>query len=176
MNKKRSLCLLASLCVSMLLLAACGGPANQTVKPAGSGTVTATATSSPSGSATPTPFVCDSKASAKIEADVAAFIKANYPQQKQHINYEAKGCTLVLVGWANNATDWQDILIGVGKIQNVSGTNYNDFYPSANNPLPRPVNGQCAAGTIKCGDFCIPDTDKCNITAGDIEPIVTPTR
>lgn len=176
MDKRKFVYLLTALIVSILLASACGPGANQAVKPTASGTATATASSSPSGSATPTPFVCDGPTSAKILADVKAYIDANFTSQNQHINFEMKGCVLILSGWSNNGADWLTIVRNLGRIQNVSGVNYNDFYESPNNPLPRPVNGQCAAGYAKCGDFCIPETDKCNITAEPVDPHGTPAR
>lgn len=106
---------------------------------------------------------CDGVTNEQLVSDIYAKIKAdkNLAPQISHINVVAVFAAVKLQGWANSKNDYNKVVDIVSETRCVRLVNVNLFEDSP--PPTLRSGGACSAGTKKCGDICIPETDACNI-------------
>jgi formate hydrogenlyase subunit 4 len=86
--------------------------------------------------------------------------------QLTHINVVSVNRVVKLQGWTDTKDDYALVMKIVSSVKCVVMINtqlFDEVPPPANSPL-KPGDGGCGPGFRLCGDICIPDTDKCNIT------------
>lgn len=131
----------------------------------------------PANSAANTPLAaCDAKTDASIEAALMLALESNpriAPQMKQ-INFFSTACVVTLQGWVNDQDDFKAVLKATLATPDVKSMNFDAFWIGSTNVPQPPPGGQCNAGYKECGDFCIPEGDKCIIKG--IIPGGTPVR
>jgi len=112
--------------------------------------------------------VCDASTNSGIEADFQKSLEADsvLAPQMPHINYYSINCVLYLQGWANNFTDFKKVLKIASATTNVVTVNFDEFWDAPGHFEQPPPGDQCGPGLKQCGDFCIPEGDKCSIKGG----------
>lgn len=162
-----------SLLIVVLIIAAfgllsCSQPANQN----SNANTQANTTNKP-------PKTCDSTTDQGIETAFAASLKADTGLSSQlgQINYFSKGCVLSLHGWANNFKDFKKIFKYASVTADVTQVDISDFWLDKGDvTMPEPGTNLCPPGFKACGDFCIPDSEKCSIKGAPMNSAATPNR
>lgn len=108
---------------------------------------------------------CDAKTDARIEGALMQTLENNpkiAPQMKQ-INFFSTACVVTLQGWVNDQDDFKAVLKETLATPEVKSMTFDAFWIGSSNVPQPPPGGQCNAGYKECGDFCIPEGDKCII-------------
>jgi hypothetical protein len=125
------------------------------------------------------PKTCDTTMDQSIETTFAASLKADMGLSSQmgQINYFSKGCVLSLHGWANSFKDFKTIYKYASTTADVTQVDISDFWlDKADVTMPEPGTNLCPPGFKACGDFCIPDSEKCSIKGTPMNSATTPKR
>lgn len=114
---------------------------------------------------TPKP-TCDAAMERSIEDALRATLEkdATIVRQMKHINFFAKGCVVVLQGWADDQASYDAVKKYATDTPNVTSVDVNKFKVGPDGiSKPDPGTGQCQPGFKVCGELCIPEGDRCNI-------------
>lgn len=110
---------------------------------------------------------CETTTDDQLVTEIVAKIKANknLAPQISHINVASVNRAVKLQGWANNKSDYDDVVGIVSSTKCVKLINVNLFETAPPPPgsVLRPGSGGCTSGMKPCGDICIPEGDTCSI-------------
>lgn len=103
-----------------------------------------------------------------IVKNIYAQISANkdLSSQIKTIDVTSENGKVKVIGWTIDDKSWKLFKSLVEKTECVVGSDLNGLLkqrPPENHPL-RPTPGDsCVPGTVRCGDLCIPEGERCNI-------------
>lgn len=124
--------------------------------------------------------VCDASTDTAIESAFGVKLKedADLTNQLKQINYFSKDCVLTLRGWTNGFKNFKKVYKHASTTADVTQVNIDNFgIDTSEVKLRDPVDGMCPSGMKACGDFCIPDYEKCSIGQDlSAKPNVTPPK